>query len=132
MVKANSAILGDQSGFTLVELLTTMSILSILAAICLAQFKYYQSRAFDARAEHDIRAAITSQEANFVESEAYVSCANDTCESNLPNFKLSSGTLIEVTVDDSGETYEVQAHNPRGLRRFIYRSETGEYRNIQL
>jgi prepilin-type N-terminal cleavage/methylation domain-containing protein len=116
-----------EDGFTLIELLTTMSIIGILAAISFAQFMSYQSRAFDARAEHTLRTAITAEEAYFADNELYVECEDSACELPLESFTLSSGTRILLSLLLGGEAFSGRSSHPNGVKEFNYNSETGQY-----
>lgn len=89
-------------GFTLIELLVVVAILGILAVIAIAQVTAYRRKGFDARANHDLRAAATAEEAYFATNQSYVSGALAT--GFLPGFVLSG------TVD--GSMSAVSGNNP--------------------
>lgn len=119
------ALSKKENGFTLIELMVAIVIVASLAGIAIRQLSVYQARAFDARAERDLRAAVTAEEAYFSDNEAYAQCQNSECEVELHNFNQSDGTRISVTAADSGTSFEAEAYHPKGERRFFYSSETG-------
>lgn len=98
----------NEKGFTLIELLVVVAIIGILAAIAIPQFAEYRVRAFNSRAQSDLRNAITAEEAYFVDSEAYVACTETSCASSLPGFIASDGVDLSVgligTDDFAGES----------------------------
>jgi prepilin-type N-terminal cleavage/methylation domain-containing protein len=61
----------DTTGFTLLELILVVAIISILALIAMRQFTEYRLQAMDARAATDLRNAATAEEAYFVGARAY-------------------------------------------------------------
>jgi len=103
----------NEAGFTLIELLVVVAIIGILAAIAIPQFAEYRARGFDSRAVSDLRNAAVSQEAAFVDTEAYVPCATaDACATALPGYENSAGVVLAMTVD--GDTFEGNASHPNG------------------
>ena len=100
--------MNNQKGFTLIELLVVVAIIGILAAIAIPQFADYKKRAFNSRAQSDMRNLITSQEAYYSDNEEYASCDITDCETLLPGFNASEGVLIEAGHDEVGfETFSV-------------------------
>lgn len=65
-----SALTKNSKGFTLVELLVTISILAIIAVVGLAVFGNAQVRARDARRDGDLEAFTNSMESNYAENSA--------------------------------------------------------------
>ena len=95
-----------EKGFTLIELLVVVAIIGILAAIAIPQFAEYKTKAFNGRAQSDLRNGITGQEAYFVDNEQYTSCAAD-CPTVLPGFVLSEGVSVDfVAANGTGTNDE--------------------------
>ena len=92
------------AGFTLIELLVVMGIVSALIAVALPRYGDYRARSFDSRAEIDLRSVAMAEEAYFLETEEYMSCANDTC-AQLPGIqKLSAGVVLSIAASKTGFT----------------------------
>lgn len=92
-----------EKGFTLIELLVVVAIIGILAAIAIPQFAAYKTRSFNSRAESDLKNAVTSQEAYFVDHEYYYSCTDVACSATLPGLsELSGGVHMYFNAFQSG------------------------------
>jgi prepilin-type N-terminal cleavage/methylation domain-containing protein len=65
----------DERGFTLVELLIVIAIISILAAIAIPQFAAYRQRAIEASMVADARSIATAFAALHVDAGTYVGLA---------------------------------------------------------
>ena len=101
-----------QSGFTLLELLTVLSIIGLLSALVVPQYKTFRQRAYDVRAQSDLRSLALAEEAYFLDAERYLSCENATCTS-LPSMTvLSKGVLIKATARELD--FSAQAQHPKG------------------
>lgn len=111
-------------GFTLLELLIVMGILSALIAVALPKYSSYRAHAFDSRAEIDLRSVAMAEEAYFLEKEEYLSCANAAC-TQLPGIqKLSAGVDLSITADKTGFTGK--SSHPRGTGKlFTWDSSQG-------
>jgi len=111
----------NNRGFTLIELLVVVAIIGVLASIAIPLFSDYKKRAFDARAQSDLRNILSSQEAYFTDNESYVPCANNTCETLLPGFVLSDQTEIYVSINLADEnSYFSGACSLKGRKFFLF------------
>ncbi len=114
-------------GFTLLELMVVVAVVAILVAIAIPQFFEYQTSAFDARANSDLRNAANAEEAYFIAEGAYLACADAACEANLPNFRKSATVVITITANNGvgSPTWMGVASSDRGLRTFTWDSAGG-------
>lgn len=97
---ANS--IDQDRGFTLIELMVVMVIISVLTSLAVPQFASYRKRAFDLSAETDLHHAAMAEEAYFLDSAHYLSCQDDTCK-DLPGIvRLSKGVTLQITGTTSG------------------------------
>ena len=89
-------------GFTLLELLITLTIIGVLLASAIPYFQGYRKRAFDFRAQNDLRNVAIAEEAYFIDTERYLSCNEASCN-QLPGIKkLSNGVALAITARDDG------------------------------
>lgn len=79
-------------GFTLLELMTVMVIIGLLATIAVSRFWSVKERSYWASVKNDLRTAAIQQERYFDKSMAY--SANP---STLPDFATSPGVAITIT-----------------------------------
>ena len=54
-----------EDGFTLIEILVVIAVISVLAAIAVMQYQKFNVRAFDTAAKSDLRNAMIALEAYF-------------------------------------------------------------------
>jgi type IV pilus assembly protein PilA len=112
-----------EKGFTLIELLVVIAIIGILAAIAIPQFAEYKTRAFNSRAQSDLRNGLTAEEAYFVDNERYSTCNGGQCETDLPGFVLSDGVTIDlVSAGDDNEEFSGGSCHSRGDRNYTWAS----------
>lgn len=112
------------SGFTLLELLVTLTIVSILVATSIPLYRDYRAQAYDFRALNDLRMVALAQEAYFLENESYYSCSSSNC-TDLPGIsKLSRG--VDITIEGGDESFRGTASHPLGTgKKFVWDSTLG-------
>lgn len=120
--------LSSEQGFSLIELLVVMGIMSTLIAIALPRYARYRASAFDSRAELDLRSVAMAEEAYFLENDKYLACADATC-ATLPGIKkLSPGVTLSVTTTETG--FKGSATHPKGTgKTFTWDSDQGGFSN---
>jgi type IV pilus assembly protein PilA len=69
--------LKNENGFTLVEVMITISIIGVLAAVAVVQFKTFQSKSRASEAKIQLSAIYTSQNIFFNEFDMYSNCLSD-------------------------------------------------------
>ena len=114
----------SEKGFTLIELLVVVAIIGILAAIAIPQFAAYKTRSFNARAQSDLRNALTAEEAYFVDNEFYTDCDN-ACAGAIPGYKQSNGVTMATATAGSGSRYAVATCHSRGDTEYRWVSTNG-------
>ena len=107
------------SGFTLIEMLITMAVIAILAAVALPSYTAYVTRSKIAEATMNLAAMRTKMEQYFQDNRTYVgACAAGTV-APLPGDPASPGVLkyFDITCPatvNPATTYTVQAQGHAG------------------
>ncbi len=81
-----------RSGFTLIELITVIVIIGLLATIALVRFWGIKERSYRVSIKNDLKTAALQQERYF---ESNMSYAGDV--TSLPDFNTSAGVTVTVT-----------------------------------
>lgn len=112
----------ERGGFALIELLTAMVILVVLAAIALPQYVETRTTAYDATAKSDLRNLATHQEKHFHDFGQYASEAATTGSPDSSTVIVSTSADMEIgqNIDivsgggaGSPDQYTAQAKHPR-------------------
>ena len=94
------------AGFSLLELLVAIAIISILAAISIPRFGDFRAAAYDSRCQQDLRNLAATQELYRVENEQYAKDVDA-----LVTFKPSPG--VEITMESADErSFRAFARHP--------------------
>ena len=97
------ALLRRAQGFTLIELMIVVAIISILAAIAMPQFANYRMRAFNTAAESDVRNLKSAEELLMTDGQVYGSSDIGI----LPGIGGAHGKGVELFGPKSGGTLAV-------------------------
>ena len=88
-------------GFTLIELMTVIAIIGILASIAMPQFHAYRLKAYNIGALSDAKNAALVQEAYYADNKTYTS---DLATLASYGFSQTQAVTITVTGDDNAYT----------------------------
>ena len=98
----------SQEGFTLIELVMVILIISILSAIALPAFLGQRAKGQDGSAKSDARSMVSAMEACYTEVEKY-----DPCPDGTPGMAVGTGPG-ETDVTPAGDAYTIIAHSKNG------------------
>lgn len=88
----------SSSGFTLLELLIALSIVSILVMTAIPQYRNFRAKAYDFRAQSDLRTVALGEEAYYLDREEYLACLNSSCNTLPGVARISKGVEIKVVL----------------------------------
>lgn len=118
-----------ETGFTLLELLVVIGIISILASIAIMHYQTYRVQAFDTAAKSDLKNAMAALENYFVKNDSYPANPSDLLVNGL---NLSKGVCItrySLGTFNGGEpTVHMHVWNTSSPNRWHanYPKETGQ------
>ena len=96
------SVLGQEGGFSLAELLVTMSILGALAGIALPVFLSYKTNAFNASAASDVR-NLGLAVLGVSDSNTLADCTGSACETTYKGFEKSPCSRIQTSAVSGDE-----------------------------
>ncbi|MCS6961463.1 MAG: type II secretion system GspH family protein [Deltaproteobacteria bacterium] len=115
-----------RKGFTLLELLVSMTIISVLLMLVLPDMAKFRKRSMDISAQNFARSIALKLEDYFVENLSYFSCTNSSCNSYIAPMQVPQD--IEVKVDARESSYVIRTKHRRGTgKEFVFDSEQGGF-----
>jgi len=93
-----------EAGFTLLELLIVIAIVSILASIAIMQFHQYTVQAYDTAAKSDLKNAMSELEKYFLDND---------------QFPVNESTFLATGFNLSNNV-EITRYNPEGITNTIH------------
>ena len=121
--RVGARLRGEESGFTLVELLVVMLILGLLAAIAIPSFFNQRDKAKDADAKAGVRTAQTAMETYATDHGGQY-----TPTPSVADLRTIEQTLNDVTLSaptSTADSYTVTATSTTGNTFSINRASTG-------
>ena len=110
---------GEESGFTIIELLVVMTTIGILAGLMTSIFSLYRTQAHNAAAKADLRNGLTALQAYLDDNESYPTCATSACVSSLDGFTHSDGVYIAFAQTSGTGGAAVACHTDSGNTAFM-------------
>jgi type IV pilus assembly protein PilA len=92
--------LGNEEGFTLVELMVVVLIIAILVAIAIPTFLGARESAQDRAAQSDLRNALTAEKVFYVDNEVYTNVAADLAAIEPSIDWAAVGITFDAAVND--------------------------------
>ena len=99
------ACAGDDRGFTLVELITVMVILGILAGIAIPLFLNQRSTAFETQVKSDLHNAAIAEESYALHHDGSYLTSGTAADLTDEGFRGTDGVAISLSAPTSGTGY---------------------------
>jgi len=119
-------------GFTLVEMMSAVAIIGIMASIAISTTYYFRQKSFENTVEQDVRNAGSLCEAYYVENMSYPAFGPFTGKEGTTSYniadglsiKLSQNVTLEGVIQGNGSIVITGSH-PGSTNPITYSSELG-------
>ena len=117
---------GSEAGFTLVEILTGLGIIVLLAAVALPHFGFTRTNAYNAHAASALN-DLASAESRFYTIEGrYVACGSAAdCSKKLPGLRLSDDLAVSASLGDAEDSFTARSRHANGDTVYRWDSANG-------
>ena len=112
-------------GFSLVELLTVVVVVGVLAAVAVPVYLGQRARAADAAIATDLRTVAQSEETLHTDDETYLPVARTTSPVVDERLVLSPDVSVEVRLNAAGNAYCIVGSSPDTHRTWVHVSSRG-------
>ena len=120
----------SEQGFSLIEMLVSMSIIGVLSGLSMGIFSAYQADAYNSLALTHLKSVILGEEGYYTSADAYVNCENDECLSLLKGVAVTPTVKVQALGDE--ERYTAAACSPKGNRMYTFDSETSSLQAVEI
>ncbi len=117
----------------MIELLTCVAIIGVLASLALPAFKEYQTKSRDAMVVSTLHDSFSAQEAAYIENGSYSNCAAAAeCEAVLPGLVIprtnNSYQIVPMrhTAANDGQSYTATGSHIDGSATWTFDSSTAQ------
>lgn len=112
----------SQAGFSLLELLVTMSIIGALSGISMTIFSAFQAEAYNSLAITQLRNLVASEEAYSTNNETYIACEDSECSDQLTGVPASQNVRVQVAANDAA--FSLSVCHAKGNLEYLWDSES--------
>jgi type IV pilus assembly protein PilA len=105
MIRRGITRMSDDRGFTLVEMITVMVIIGLLAGIAIPLFLNQRSTAFESQIKSDLHNAATAEEAYALHHDGDYLTAGTADDLSAEGFRGTDGVAIALSAPTSGTGY---------------------------